>query len=258
MRTKIHNAILVGTGKGGVGKSTFSVLLGLELLSKGNSVGIIDVDVSGPSIPKISGISNKIEGDPKRGIIPLTTEDGMKIFSTELLMNDKKTCVLWDGDRVNTYITKLMEDISWGKELDYLIADLPPGSGSSPQAIIKFVNDNNIKSGLVLITTPQDVAMNDIIKSISMADKLNIPVLGIIENMSVFICHKCKETHYLFGKGKISATCIREKVNYLGYIPLIPELSTVSDISLNLKTIPTEIRPYISLITKNILNFFGD
>lgn len=258
MRTRIHNAILVGTGKGGVGKSSFSALLALELLSKGNKVGLIDCDVSGPSIPKILGLKNKIEGDPARGIIPPTTEDGIKVFSTELFMNNKKTCVLWDGDRVHEYITKSMEDINWGKELDYLVADLPPGSGSSPQAIIKFLNDNKIKTGLVLVTTPQDVAMNDIIKSISMADKLEIPILGIIENMSVFVCPNCKEIHHLFGKDKVSATCIKEEVDYLGYIPLIPELSKVSDTSLNLKTTPQEIKPYIKVITMNILKSFGE
>ena len=258
MRTKIHNAILVGTGKGGVGKSSFSILLALELLSEGNKVGLIDCDISGPSIPKILGLKNKIEGDPKRGIIPPTTIDGLKVFSTELFMNDKKTCVLWNGDRIHEYITKSMEDINWGTELDYLIADLPPGSGSSPQAIIEFLKENRINTGLVLITTPQDVAMNDILKSISMADKLEIPVLGIVENMSVFICPKCKEIHHLFGKGKVSVTCIKENLSYLGYIPLIPELSIVSDTSLNLKTVPDEIKPYISIITINILKSLGD
>lgn len=258
MRTTIKNAILVGTGKGGVGKSTFSILLALELLSKGNSVGLIDCDVSGPSIPKILGLKNKIEGNPIRGIIPPETEDGLKIFSIELFMNDKKTCVLWEGDRVHEYITKSMEDINWGKELDYLIADLPPGSGSSPQAIIEFLNEKEINTGLVLVTTPQDVAMNDILKSISMADKLEVPVLGIIENMSMFICPKCKEIHHLFGEGKVSATCIKEGIDYFGYIPLIPELSIVSDISLNLKTIPEEIKPYITVITQNIIKSLGE
>ena len=258
MRTNIKKAILVGTGKGGVGKSSFSILLALELISKGNKVGLMDCDVSGPSIPKILGLKNGIKGDPKRGIIPPSTVDGLKVFSTELFMNDKKTCVLWDGDRVHEYITKSMEDINWGADIDYLIADLPPGSGSSPQAIIEFIKENKISTGLVLITTPQDVAMNDILKSISMADKLEIPVLGIVENMSVFVCPKCNEIHHLFGKGKVSSTCMKENLNYLGYIPLIPELSVVSDISLNMKTIPAEIKPYISIITTNILKSLGD
>lgn len=258
LRTKIHNAILVGTGKGGCGKSTCSALISLELLSKGYKVGLLDGDISGPSIPKILKVTNKIEGDPSRGIIPPETIDGLKVFSTELFMNSKKTCVLWEGDRVYEYITKSMDDINWGKELDYLIADLPPGSGSSPQAIIEFLKDNEINTGLVLVTTPQDVAINDILKSISMADKLEIPVLGIIENMSVFICPKCKEIHHLFGEGKVSATCIKEEIDYIGYMPLVPELSKVSDTSLNLSTIPQEIKPYITVITRNILKSLGE
>lgn len=258
MKSKVSKVILCGAAKGGTSKSTTSVLVALELKKKGYNVVLMDSDICGPSLPKITGTTASLQGNPKEGIIPPKTVDGIPLLSIESFMNDKTTPVLWKGDRINNYILGVLNDVNFGEIVDYMVIDLPPGSSDAVQSPIEFVKSNKIQSGIVFVSTPQEVSMNDVEKAISAAIQLEIPIIGIVESMSVFKCPVCKTEHKLFGEGAVTRTCQSRKIRYLGNIPFSMELCKVSDTSLNIKTVPSEIRPYIELITKNILSFFGD
>lgn len=259
MRSKVSKAILIGSGKGGVAKTTTAVLVALELKRKDYNVVLVDSDIYGASLPKITGTTASLKGNPKEGIIPPLTIDGIPLLSIESFMNDKKTPVLWKDDRVSNYITGVLNDVNFGEDsVDYMVIDLPPGTGNTVQSPIDFVKSNNIQSGIVFVSTPQEVSMNDIEKAINAAIQLEIPIIGIVESMSIFKCPVCKTEHKLFGEGAVSRTCQQRKINYLGNIPFSMELGKVSDKSLNLKTIPHEIKPYITIITKNILKSLGE
>lgn len=258
MKSKVFKAIFCGAGKGGTSKSTTSVLLALELKRKGYNVALADMDTYGPSLPKITGTKAKLQGNPEQGIIPPLTVDGIPLLSIELLMNDKTTPVLWHGDKIHNYLLGILNNVSFGKPIDYLVFDLPPGTSESIQTPIEFVKTNKIPSGIVFVSTPQEVAINDTTKAISAARKLNMPIIGIVESMNIFKCPNCKTDHKIFGEGAVSNICTTEKITYLGNIPINIELCKVSDISLNISTVPVEIRPYVTLITKNVLNFFGE
>ncbi len=258
-KVKIKNAILIGSGKGGVGKSTVSVLIALHLKELKYNVGIFDADIFGPSIPFITGTTKKLEGDPDKGVIPPRTVDDIPVLSIDSFLDNTKTAILWKGSKVTNYIKTIYGDINWGtRDIDFLVADIPPGLGESVQSIISVVREEGVKSGIIFVSTPQEVAIHDILKSISMAKRLQMPIIGIIENMSSFICDDCKKEHFLFGRGKVEKMSKEEKIPYLGRIPLTSEISTISDISLNLKTIPEEVKPYISEITSKVLKFYTE
>ncbi len=258
MKSTVSKAILIGSGKGGVSKSTTSVLVALELKKKGYSVVLVDSDLYGPSLPKITGTTASLQGNPKEGILPPKTVDGIPLLSIESFMNDKTTPVLWKGNRINNYILGVLNDVYFGEAVDYMVIDLPPGTGDVVQSPIEFVKSNNIKSGIVFVSTPQEVSMNDVEKAISAAIQLEMPIIGIVESMNVFKCPICKTDHKIFGEGAVNKTCQTRKIRYLGNIPFNMDLCKVSDKSLNIETVPIEVRLYIELITKNILSFFGD
>lgn len=258
-KTKIKAVISVGSGKGGCGKSTLSVLISLCLKELGYNIGIADVDISGPSVPMIMGIKAHLEGNPDEGIIPSKTIDGIPVLSIDLFLNDRKTAILWKGEKKSNYIRDTLNDTNWGeKPIDYLIVDLPPGNSNEPQAIISYVQEHKIKAGIIFVSTPQEVAIHDILKSVSMARKLQMPIIGIVENMSSFLCNDCKKEHFLFGKDKVEKMSKEEKIQYLGRIPLTPDISTASDISLNINTVPEEVKPYIAEITSKVLKFYTE
>lgn len=259
MAKKVKNAIIVHSGKGGVGKSTVSVSISLRLKELGYNIGIADVDVSGPSIPMIMGIDTQLSGNPDEGIIPSKTIDGIPVISIDLFLNNRKTAILWKGEKKSNYIRDTLNDINWGiNDIDFLVLDCPPGNSNEPQEVISYVQEKKIPAGIVFVSTPQEVAIHDILKSISMTKRFKFPVIGIVENMSSFICDNCKKEHFLFGKGKVEKMSKEEDIQYLGRIPLTPEISKVSDISLNLKTIPGEVKPYIDEITSKVLKFYTE
>lgn len=256
MKSKVSKVILCGSGKGGTSKSTTSVLIALELKKKGYNVALVDSDIYGPSLPKITGTKLHLKGNPEQGIIPPLTVDGIPLLSIELLMNNTNTSVLWRGDRISKYILGTLENVNFGTDIDYMVVDLPPGESEAVQIPIEFVQENNIKSGIVFVSTPQEVSLNDTEKAISAARKLKMPIIGLIESMNLFTCPTCKTEHKIFGEGVVKKTCELEHIQYLGNIPLVTELSIVSDKSLNLSTIPEQIKPYIEKITQNILKFY--
>ncbi|WP_370572037.1 Mrp/NBP35 family ATP-binding protein, partial [Methanomethylovorans sp.] len=195
----IKNKIMVMSGKGGVGKSTVAANLAAQLAKKGFKVGLLDSDIHGPSIPKMFGIEDKRPEVDEKGIVPVPVTENLKVMSIALLLEDKDSPIIWRGPAKMAAIKQFLEDVSWGK-LDYLIVDLPPGTGDEPLSIAQLIEKID---GAVVVTTPQDMALVSVRKSITFAHMLKVPVIGIVENMSGIICPHCDEKIDIFGKGGV-------------------------------------------------------
>lgn len=210
--TNVKNVIAVGSGKGGVGKSTVAANLAVALASSGASVGLLDADVYGPSVPSMMGVHDGIRAENKR-LIP-NESHGVRLMSLGFMTEDNRP-IIWRGPMVGQAVRQMLNDVDWG-ELDYLIVDLPPGTGDAPLTLIQSIP----LSGVVVVTTPQDVALGIATKALSMFRNLQVPVLGIVENMSFFACPGCGQEHHIFahGGGKDAAASLN--VPFLGEVPL--------------------------------------
>ncbi len=208
----IKNIIAVGAGKGGVGKTTVSVNLAVALARSGSRVGIIDADVYGPNVPMMLGISSQLESDGKK-IVP-AEKYGIRVVSMGFL-TDEKAPIIWRGPMLHGVVRQFFQDVRWG-ELDYLVVDMPPGTGDVALSLSQTVP----VSGAVVVTTPQNVSLADSRRAVAMYDKLNIPTLGVIENMSYYVCPGCAQESDLFGKGGGAQVAEELSIPFLGQIPL--------------------------------------
>lgn len=211
---KIKYMIAVGSGKGGVGKSTVSVNLAVSLAKLGKKVGVLDADVHGPNVPIMFGITDRPYVNEEKRIIPIE-KYGVQVMSLGFLLEDQSTPVIWRGPLVTKAIEQLYNDVEWG-ELDYMLIDLPPGTGDAALTVTQTLP---LKYGLV-VTTPQNVAIADASKSLRMFKEMKIPVLGVIENMSYFICPKCGAKSEIFGHGGGENMSFENGVPFLGKVPL--------------------------------------
>ena len=223
--SKIRYKLLVISGKGGVGKTTIAVNLAYGLAIKGYKVGILDVDIHGPNIAKMLGIEDERLGGSDLGIEPIKVLPNLRAISLALVGFTQDQPVIWRGPLKMVTIRQLLSDANWGK-LDYLIVDSPPGTGDEPLSVCQLIPDLN---GTIVVTTPQDVAILDSRKSALFAKELKVPMLGIIENMSGFICPHCGKEIDLFGIGGGEKAASDLKVPFLGRIPVEPELVELSD-----------------------------
>ncbi|KAA0003772.1 MAG: Mrp/NBP35 family ATP-binding protein [Thermoplasmata archaeon] len=212
---KIKHKIVVMSGKGGVGKSTVATNLAVALSEKGKKVGLLDIDIHGPNIPKMLGIEDKKIGGDEKSMLPVSVSPNLSVISMAFLLKDRDMPVIWRGPLKMKAIKQFIGDVKWG-ELDYLIIDLPPGTGDEPLSIAQVIPGG----AAVVVTTPQDVALLDSRKAVMFAKTLNMPVIGIIENMSGFTCPHCGKEIDLFkvGGGKKSAEELG--VPFLGSIPI--------------------------------------
>ena len=216
---KIKHEIIVMSGKGGVGKSTVTVNLAVALAMRGYEVGILDADIHGPNIPKMLNIEDaQIQGD-QDGLYPVQVPPHLKVMSTAFLLGDRDTPIVWRGPMKMGALRQFVADVKWG-ELDFLIVDLPPGTGDEPLTIAQLMPEAD---GAVVVTTPQDVALLDSRKSVTFARSLKMPVLGMVENMSGLICPHCGKEIDLFKMGGGEKAAHEMGVPFLGRIPIDPE-----------------------------------
>ena len=214
--------IAVASGKGGVGKSTTSVNLALALQANGLKVGILDADVYGPSMPRLMKISGKPQTIDGRMIKPMENY-GLKVMSIGFLV-EEETAMIWRGPMIQSALMQMMREVAWG-DLDVLVVDMPPGTGDAQLTMAQQVP----LAGAVIVSTPQDLALIDARKGLAMFRKVEVPVLGIIENMSHFVCPVCGTTHDIFGHGGAKAEATRIGVPFLGEVPLTMQIRETSD-----------------------------
>ncbi len=219
----IKNVIAVASGKGGVGKSTVSVNLACALAEMGAAVGLLDADVYGPSVPTLLGITHPqlVTTDEKK-ILPLNTY-GLKVMSMGFLLDDDSP-VIWRGPMVHGILQQFLGQVLWG-DLDYLIIDLPPGTGDAQLTICQSAN----LSGAVIVTTPQAMSIGIAQKGLKMFSQVNVPILGMVENMSHFSCPHCKERSEIFRHGGTKVVCEQLGVPFLGEIPIEPQITLQGD-----------------------------
>jgi Mrp family chromosome partitioning ATPase len=221
----IHHRIMVMSGKGGVGKSTVSTNLAVALSLDGFNVGLLDADIHGPNIPKMLGIESKHVIGSGMGMIPVEALPNLKVISMAFFIGDRDNPVVWRGPLKHNAISQFLGEAEWGN-LDFLIVDLPPGTGDEPLSVAHLIKNVD---GAVIVTTPQDVALLDSRKAVTFSRMLSIPVIGIVENMSGLICPHCHKEISLFKKGGGEKAARDMKVPFLGRIPIDPEVVTDCD-----------------------------
>lgn len=224
---KIRHKIVVLSGKGGVGKSTVSVNIAASLAMKGKKVGLLDVDIHGPSVPTMLNLHGCAMNADDGGMIPveISSIGNLKVMSVGFLLESLDSPVIWRGPMKNNVIKQFLEEVQWG-DLDYLIVDCPPGTGDEPLSVIQLMGKAD---GAVVVTTPQVVSSIDVSKSINFAKKLDLPVLGIIENMSGFVCPDCGKLTEIFRSGAGEALSKKYGVPLLGKIPIDPRIGETGD-----------------------------
>jgi ATP-binding protein involved in chromosome partitioning len=217
----VKNIIAVASGKGGVGKSTVAVNLALSLSKLGLKVGLLDADIYGPSVPRLLAITEKPDSDGHR-LMPIERH-GIKTMSIGFLVKEDEA-MIWRGPMVQSALSQMLADVAWAP-LDVLVLDMPPGTGDAQLTIAQRVP----LKGAVIVSTPQDIALIDAKKGIAMFNKTQVPILGVVENMSVFTCPDCGSTHAIFGHGGARETAEKLGAPFLGEIPLVPRIRETSD-----------------------------
>jgi Mrp family chromosome partitioning ATPase len=222
---QIQHTIVVMSGKGGVGKSTVSTNLAVALAQRNHKVGLIDADIHGPNVPKMLGIEGAQLMSTGNGVRPIMYYPNLKVISVAFMLASTDDAVIWRGPLKHSLIRQFLSDIHWG-ELDYLVVDLPPGTGDEPLSVAQTIKKVD---GAIIVTTPQDVALLDARRTVTFAEKLAIPVRGIVENMSGFICPHCGERTDIFKTGGGAQAAKDLQVPFLGQIPLDPQVVLACD-----------------------------
>ena len=223
---QIKNKILVMSGKGGVGKSTVAVNLALALAGRGHKVGLMDVDLHGPDVCRMLDLKGELVApeDPNALVPPLVYGPGLKVVSLEYMMKDRDDAIIWRGPMKIQAIRQFLADMDWGA-LDYLVVDAPPGTGDEPLSVAQTIP--NVTA--LIVTTPQEVALADVRKSINFCKTVKMPVLGLVENMSGFVCPHCGKTAEIFGSGGGRRTAEDFELPFLGAVPLDPRVTAGGD-----------------------------
>ena len=222
--SRIKKIIGVVSGKGGVGKSSVTMMLSVAMRRRGHTVGILDADATGPSIPKAFGLhTGTIVGDDN-GMIPAETASGIRVMSVNLLVEEEEKPVVWRGPVIAGVITQFYTDVAWG-DVDYLFIDMPPGTGDVPLTVFQSLPID----GIVIVTSPQELVSMIVQKSMTMANMMEIPVVGLVENFSYFVCPDCGKEHHIFGTSRIEDVAAKNGTQLLARLPFNPEVAALCD-----------------------------
>jgi ATP-binding protein involved in chromosome partitioning len=222
--SRIQHKVLVMSGKGGVGKSSVSAGLAIQLANSGYRVGLLDVDIHGPSLAGIMGVKGLLQVSPESKLTPHAVDDRLSVVSMQSLMKDHDQAVIWRGPAKTGVIRQFLGDVAWG-DLDFLIIDAPPGTGDEPLSVAQTIPE----AKALIVTTPQDVALSDVRKSISFCRVIGMTMLGLVENMGPFPCPCCGKSVALFKSGGGEATAVRMEVPFLGTLPFDPQVVKACD-----------------------------
>ncbi len=222
---RIKHKFIVLSGKGGVGKTTVAANLGLALAAEGKKTGILDVDIHGPSIPHILGLSGQPVEVMDNQLVPVPIGNNLKVMSIGFMLKGSDDAVIWRGPLKMGVIRQFLRDVMW-EDLDYLVVDCPPGTGDEPLSVIQLIEKLD---GAVVVTTPQQLSVDDVRRSIQFCRTTNVPVLGVVENMSGFVCPHCGKTTDIFKSGGGEQMAREMEVTFLGRIPLDPAITEASD-----------------------------
>ena len=248
--SKVKHKILVLSGKGGVGKSTITAQIARGLAAKGFSVGVVDVDVCGPSLARILGVNGQSVHKSAAGWSPVYTLDDIAVMSIDFLLGSEEDAVIWRGAKKNGMIKEFLTSVDWG-ELDYLIVDTPPGTSDEHLAIVSLLKQAKV-SGCVLVTTPQEVSLGDVRKEINFCRKLKLPIVGVVENMAWYDCPKCRTKSEIFPAttGGAVRMCEGEGLEMLCSVPLSPKVGQSCDTGIEGEGLPAEYGVLVERIVK--------
>lgn len=244
----VKHKILVLSGKGGVGKSTVSAQLTFGLSDDAADVGLLDVDICGPSIPRMLGVSGRDVHQSAEGWTPVYLNEHVAVMSVGFMLPEEDNAVIWRGPKKHALIKQFLADVNWGP-LDYLVVDTPPGTSDEHMSIVSLLKDAGV-DGAVLVTTPQEVSLQDVRKEISFCKKVGIPIIGVVENMSGFRCPTCETCTDVFCPSTGGAQSMCEKLNipFLGKLPLSPAVTAASDKGKSVVTELPQLKPIINAI----------
>ena len=220
----IRRVIAVVSGKGGVGKSMVTSLLATAMQHSGSKVGVLDADITGPSIPKLFGVQDQRPVPTEAGLLPVVSKQGMQVMSINVLLDDAESPVVWRGPILANTVKQFWTDVIWG-DLDFMFLDMPPGTGDVPLTVFQSIP----LDGIVIVTSPQDLVSMIVKKAVNMAKKMDIPIIGIVENMSHVICPGCGETIKIFGDSVTEELALEWGIPFLGSLPIDPRLTELSD-----------------------------
>ncbi len=224
--SRVKKVIGVVSGKGGVGKSFVTVNLAVQLQQKGYQCAVLDADITGPSIPKAFGIKGPARGNDD-GIWPIESSKGIRVMSINLLLDEEESPVIWRGPVIAGTVKQFWTDVCWG-EVDYMFVDMPPGTGDVPLTVFQSLPVD----GIVIVTSPQDLVSMVVAKAVNMAKMMNVPILGIVENYSYFVCPDCGGKHAVFGESKIEEVAAHHALSVLAKLPIDPDAAKVVDMGL--------------------------
>ena len=220
----VRNVIAVVSGKGGVGKSLVTALLAGSMNRAGKRVGVLDADITGPSVPRMFGLEGTSASGTEWGLIPPRSAEGVEVMSINLLLEDPKAPVLWRGPIIAGVVKQFWHDVFWG-DVDCLFVDMPPGTGDVPLTVFQSLP----VKGLIIVTSPQELVGMIVEKAVNMAELMNVPVLGIVENMSYFECPDCGKRHAIFGESHVEEIAARHGIPAVARIPVDPALTAACD-----------------------------
>lgn len=221
--SKVKKVIGVISGKGGVGKSLVTALLAVSMNRKGYKTAILDADITGPSVPQMFGVHERAKGTDD-GILPAITETGIDIMSINLLLGKETDPVLWRGGLIAGAVKQFWTDVIWENE-EYMFVDMPPGTGDVALTVFQSLPVD----GIIIVTSPQDLVSMIVSKAVNMAKKMNIPIIGVVENMSYFLCGECGTKHYIYGKSKLEEIAKEQGIKVLARLPIDGDFATAVD-----------------------------